>query len=339
MRKLNVLIAGSTGYIGVQLIKLLVKHKNINIKYLCGNNSVGKKISFFDKSLNSKKLPKIIKYNKKYLKNIDVIFTALPNGEAQDISKYLSKNITLIDLAADFRLKNTSDYFKWYKRKHRSKKLIKKSIYSLPEINDKNLKNYQIISCPGCYPTSILLPLVPLIKNKLIKVNNIIIDSKSGYSGAGRTVHKKYKNKNLYESLSAYGVGFHRHNPEIDQTLRKFTNKKINFNFTPHLTPMFRGILSTIYVDLETDVTQSKVFNKLLQFYKKDNFVKILNQDSLISTNDVINTNNCFISVCKTKYKNKIIILSAIDNLIKGGAGQAVQNLNIKFNFPLNTAL
>ena len=339
MPKLNVLIAGSTGYIGIQLIKLLINHKYINIKYLCGNSSVGKKISDYDKSLNTKKLPKIVKFTKNLLKNIDIVFTALPNGEAQDISKHLTKNITLIDLAADFRLENSSDYLKWYKQNHRSKKLIKKSIYSLPEINDKNLKNYQIISCPGCYPTSILLPLVPLIKNKLIKVNNIIIDSKSGYSGAGRTVHKKYKNKNLYESLSAYGIGFHRHNPEIHQMLRKFTRKKINFNFTPHLTPMFRGILSTIYVDLETNVTQSKVFNKLSQFYKKDNFVKILKPDSLISTNDVINTNNCFISVCKTKYKNKIIILSSIDNLIKGGAGQAVQNLNIKFNFPFKTAL
>ena len=339
MPKLNVLIAGSTGYIGIQLIKLLINHKYINIKYLCGNSSVGKKISNYDKSLITKKLPKIVKFTKNLLKNIDVVFTALPNGEAQDISKHLTKNITLIDLAADFRLENSSDYLKWYKQNHRSKNLIKKSIYSLPEINDKNLKNYQIISCPGCYPTSILLPLAPLIKNKLIKVNNIIIDSKSGYSGAGRTVHKKYKNKNLYESLSAYGIGFHRHNPEIHQMLRKFTRKKINFNFTPHLTPMFRGILTTIYVDLETNVTQLKVFNKLSQFYKKDSFVKILKPDSLISTNDVINTNNCFISVCKTKYKNKIIILSSIDNLIKGGAGQAVQNLNIKFNFPLKTAL
>ena len=339
MPKLNALVAGSTGYIGIQLIKLLINHKYINIKYLCGNSSIGKKISDYDKSLKTKKLPRIIKFTKNLLKNIDVIFTALPNGEAQDISKNLSENITLIDLAADFRLENSSDYLKWYKQKHRSKKLIKKSIYSLPEINDKSLKNYQIISCPGCYPTSILLPLVPLIKNKLIKVNNIIIDSKSGYSGAGRTVHKKYKNKNLYESLSAYGIGFHRHNPEIHQMLRKFTRKKINFNFTPHLTPMFRGILSTIYVDLETNVTQSEVFNKLYQFYKKDSFVKILKPDSLISTNDVINTNNCFISVCKTKYKNKLIILSSIDNLIKGGAGQAVQNLNIKFNFPLKTAL
>jgi len=339
MPKINALIAGSTGYIGIQLIKLLVKHKYVNIKYLCGNSSVGKKISNYEKSLSNKKLPKIIKFNKNLLNDIDVVFTALPNGEAQDISKHLNKNVTLIDLAADFRLEKGSDYLKWYKQKHRATNLIKKSLYTLPEINGKDLKKYQIISCPGCYPTSILLPLIPLFKNKLVKVKNIIMDSKSGYSGAGRGVHKKYKDKNLYESLSAYGVGFHRHNSEINQMLKKFTNKKINFTFTPHLTPMFRGIMSTIYIDLENGITQSKVIKKLSAFYKKDNFIKILKADSLISTNDVINTNNCFISVCKSKYKNKIIILSVIDNLIKGGSGQAIQNLNIKFNFPEKTAL
>jgi len=339
MPKVNALVAGSTGYIGIQLIKLLVKHKYVNIKYLCGNSSVGKKISNYEKSLSNKKLPKIIKFNKNLLKNIDVVFTALPNGEAQDISKHLNKDVTLIDLAADFRLEKGSDYLKWYKQKHRAINLIKKSLYTLPEINGKDLKKYQIISCPGCYPTSILLPLIPLFKNKLVKVKNIIMDSKSGYSGAGRGVHKKYKDKNLYESLSAYGVGFHRHNSEINQMLKKFTNKEINFTFTPHLTPMFRGILSTIYIDLENGITQSKVIKKLSDFYKKDNFIKILKADSLISTDDVINTNNCFISVCKSKYKNKIIILSVIDNLIKGGAGQAIQNLNIKFNFPIRTAL
>jgi len=339
MPKLNALVAGSTGYIGVQLIKLLVKHKYINIKYLCGNSSVGKKISNYDKSFLNKKLPKIIKFNKNLLKNIDVVFTALPNGEAQDISKHLNKNTTLIDLAADFRLEKSSDYLKWYKQKHRAKNLIKKSLYSLPEINGKDINNYQIISCPGCYPTSILLPLIPLFKNNLIKVKNIVMDSKSGYSGAGRGVHIKFKDKNLYESLSAYGVGYHRHNSEIEQMLKKFTKKNLDFNFTPHLTPMFRGILSTIYVDLEKDVTQSKIIKTLYNFYKKNHFIKILKADSLISTNDVINTNNCFISVCKSKYKNKIIILSAIDNLIKGGAGQAVQNLNIKFNFPIKSGL
>ena len=185
-------------------------------------------------------------------------------------------------------------------------------------INIKNsyIKKYNIISCPGCYPTSILLPLFPLFKKNLIKFNNIIIDSKSGYSGAGRGVHKKYKDKNLYESLSAYGVGFHRHNSEIDQMLRKFTKKKFQFSFTPHLSPMFRGILSTIYVDLENNISQTKVLKTLISFYKNESFVKILKSGTLLSTNDVINTNNCYISVCKSKYSNKIIILSANDNLI-----------------------
>ena len=339
MPKLNALVAGSTGYIGVQLIKLLVKHRYINIKFLCGNSSVGKNIKFYDKSLSNYKLPKIIKFNKKLLNDVQIVFTALPNGEAQDLSKHLSKNHTLIDLAADFRLNKASDYLKWYKQKHRAPKLIKKSIYLLPEINRKEIKKYNIISCPGCYPTSILLPLIPLFKKNLIKFNSIIIDSKSGYSGAGRGVHKKYKDKNLYESLSAYGVGFHRHNSEIDQMLKKFTKKKFQFSFTPHLSPMFRGILSTIYLDLENKITPNKIYNELSKFYKNKKFVKVLKKDSLVSTNNVINTNNCYISICKSKYKNKVIILSAIDNLIKGGAGQAVQNLNIKFNFPEKTAL
>ena len=339
MSMLNVLVVGSTGYIGVELIKLLIKHKHINIKYLCGKSSVGKKISNYEKSLINIELPKIIKFNKKLLKDVDVVFTALPNGEAQDISKYLNKKNILIDLGGDFRLKKASEYFKWYKQKHRATSLIKKSIYSLPEINGQDVKKFNIISCPGCYPTSILLPLVPLIKNKLIKVKNIVMDSKSGYSGAGRGVHKKNKNKNLYDSLSAYGIGFHKHNPEIDQMLKKFTKKKINFIFTPHLSPMFRGILSTIYVDLNNNVTQSKVIKILVDFYKNNDFVKILKKNSIVSTNDVINSNNCFISVCKTKLNNRIVIISAIDNLIKGGAGQAIQNLNLKFNFPIKTAL
>ncbi len=332
MRKLNVLIAGSTGYIGIQLVKLLSNHKFINIKYLCGNSSVGKKITFFDKSL-SKKLPKIVKFKKTFLSQVDVIFTALPNGEAQEISNFISKKNTLIDLAADFRLDSSKEYLKWYKQKHKSIRNINKSIYSLPEIIGKEVRKFNIIGCPGCYPTSILLTLIPLLKNRLIDTKNIIIDSKSGYSGAGRNVHKNYKDKNLYESLSAYGIGYHRHNSEIIQELKKYTKLKINFSFTPHLTPMFRGILSTIYVDLKKNSSIKKIHNYLKKFYKNKNFVKIRDKNTLLSTNDVINTNYCYISICKTKDKNKAVILSVIDNLIKGGAGQAIQNMNNKFNF------
>ena len=336
---LNALIAGSTGYIGIQLVKLLLKHRNINIKYLCANSSKGKSIDYFDKSLKNKKLPIITKFQKKYLNEVDVVFTALPNGEAQNISNNLSSQNILIDLSADFRLKKASEYLKWYKISHKSKSNIKKSIYALPEIKKKIIKKYKIISCPGCYPTSILLPLIPLIKKKMIILSNVIIDSKSGYSGAGRGVHKKNINKNLYESLSAYGVGFHKHNSEIQQELNSVSKKNVNFSFTPHLTPMFRGILSTIYLEISKKVNITKITKELNKFYKNDYFVKIMKNNTLISTNDVINTNKCHISVCKTKFKNKIIILSTIDNLIKGGAGQAVQNLNIFYNFNIKQGL
>tara|TARA_B100000287_G_scaffold127575_1_gene119611 strand:- start:1281 stop:2312 length:1032 start_codon:yes stop_codon:yes gene_type:complete len=339
MSKINVLIAGSTGYIGVQLTKILANHKKVNIKYLCGNTSIGKKISYYDKNLAKYKLPKIIKFNKKLLLNIDVVFTALPNGESQKISNLLLKNNTLIDLSADFRLKKASDFLKWYKIKHNAKNMIKNSIYALPEIKRNKIKNKKIISCPGCYPTSILLPLIPLLKKKLISNNNIIIDSKSGYSGAGRNVHKKYKNKNLYESLSAYGIAIHRHNSEIQQELDSNTNKKNSFQFTPHLTPMFRGILSTIYIDLKKGITKNRINSVLKNYYKNDKFVNVAKLDTLLSTNDVINTNNCIISVCGSKSKDKLIILSIIDNLIKGGSGQAVQNMNIAFNFKQNEGL
>ena len=204
--------------------------------------------------------------------------------------------------------------------------------YGLRWFNLK-VKKFNIIGCAGCYPTSILLPLIPLVKNNLIKTDNIIIDSKSGYSGAGRGVHNKYKDKNLYESLSAYGVGFHRHNSEIQQEIDNHTKKKFSFTFTPHLTPMFRGILSTIYLDLNKGVSIIKLENTLKSQYSKNRFVKILKTNSLLSTNDVINTNNCSIVICKTKYKNRVIILSVIDNLIKGGAGQAIQNMNIRYGF------
>ena len=186
MHKLNALIAGSTGYIGVQLIKLLVKHKNVKIKYLCGNTSVGKNISFYDDSLKTKKLPKIIKFEKKIFKRCRYyIHSASKWRGSRNIKIFVKKN-TLIDLAADFRLKKSSEYLKWYKQKHKAINNIKKSIYALPEFIGKKIKNYNIIGCPGCYPTSVLLPLIPLVKHKSIHLKDIIIDSKSGYSGAGR---------------------------------------------------------------------------------------------------------------------------------------------------------
>ena len=339
MSKLNVLVCGSTGYIGIELVKILARHKKIHIKYLCGNSSVGKNISFYDKSLSKKKLPIIRKFQRKLLKEVDVIFSALPNGEAQKLSKFLLDKNLLIDLSADFRLKNKNEYLKWYKIKHSAQKLIKNSIYSLPELKKNQFKNQKVISSPGCYPTSILLPLAPLIQKNFISNRNIVIDSKSGYSGAGRDVHEKYKNKNLYESLSAYGIANHRHNSEIQQELDLYTKKKNYFDFTPHLSPMFRGIITTINVDLKKNIDAKKIHRYLSKFYKKSKFVKIKKINSLLSTNEVINTNNCLISICNSKNKNKLIILSAIDNLIKGGGGQAVQSMNMYYGFKEDEAL
>ena len=209
----------------------------------------------------------------------------------------------------------------------------------MPDLKKNQFKNQKVISSPGCYPTSILLPLAPLIQKNFISNRNIVIDSKSGYSGAGRNVHKKYKNKNLYESLSAYGIANHRHNSEIQQELDLHTKKKNYFDFTPHLSPMFRGIITTINVDLKKNIDAKKIHRYLSKFYKKSKFVKIKKINSLLSTNEVINTNNCLISICNSKNKNKLIILSAIDNLIKGGGGQAVQSMNIYYGFKEDEAL
>jgi len=178
MNKLNVLVAGSTGFIGVQLVKLLCKHRYIKIKYLCGNSSIGKRLYSYDKELKKYNLPKIIKIDYKYFKEVDVIFTALPSGQSQTIANNLNEKNILIDLSADFRLKNTSIYQKFYKIKHKSEKLLNKCAYGLSELNKKNIKNKKIIACPGCYPTSVIVPLYPLFKGKYLKKNRVIIDSK-----------------------------------------------------------------------------------------------------------------------------------------------------------------
>ena len=336
MNKLNALILGSNGFIGLELVKLLLNHSKINIKYLCGNSSVGKHLSSFDKYFKNYRLPKIIKFKKKYLKNIDIIFSALPNRGAQKLSKSIDSKVKLIDLSGDFRLLNSQIYKKWYKKKHLAPSKIQESIYALPEIKGHLIKKFNIISCPGCYPTSVLIPLIPLIKKNLVDNENIIIDSKSGYSGGGRGVFKKYNKVNLLNSISVYGISNHKHNSEIQQELSKITKKKISFTFTPSILPMFRGIITNIYVDLNKGVLINDIISLLKSTYRSKKFVRVKKKNTLLSTHDVINTNFCDISVCNSKEKNKAIIVCVIDNLIKGGAGQAVQNLNILYNFKYN---
>ena len=326
---LNIAIAGATGYVGLELIKILSKHPNVKILYLCANKSAGKKIYSFDKRIIKKNLPLITKVKKIKWSKIKVLFTALPNGEAQKIAKIIPNHIKLIDLSADFRLKNSKLYKKWYGINHKSKELINKAIYSVTEFSKKNLHNHRIISCPGCYPTSIQIPLIPLVKEKMIDLESIIIDSKSGYSGAGKNVKSKFKN--VLNSVSAYGIGSHRHMAEIDQELSKVSKKNVKVSFTPHVIPMFRGILSTIYLKSRGKNNAKKIYNFLKSYHKKNFFVKFAKFNASISTDKVLNTNYCNISVCENRNNKKIIIISTIDNLVKGASGQAVQNMNVAF--------
>tara|TARA_Y100001958_G_C21235691_1_gene562041 strand:- start:816 stop:1847 length:1032 start_codon:yes stop_codon:yes gene_type:complete len=333
LKKINIVVAGATGYVGLDLIKILSSHPRASIKYLCAQKNIGKNIQFFDKRIK-KKLPKISNLKSVNWNKIDVLFCSLPTGASQILAKKLIKkfNLKIIDLSADFRLTNKKDFYKFYKIKHFAPELLKFSKYSLTEFVKKDLKKFKIIACPGCYPTSIQLPMLPLLKKKLLSTKGIIIDSKSGYSGAGKNLKKKFKHKNIFSAIKAYGISNHRHTAEIDQEFKKATKSKIYYNFTPHLIPTFRGMLSTIYVEPNRNVTINKIHNELINFHKKNNFVKILPINKNLGTENVINTNLCEISVCKLKGSKKIMILSAIDNLIKGASGQAVQNMNIIYN-------
>ena len=334
--KINVAVIGATGYTGLDLILMLSKHPRVKILNLCATKKLGKNINFFDKRIK-KKLPKLSSIKKINWYNLDLVFLSLPSGEAQKlIKKYYFKNINLkfIDLSADFRIINPTIYEKVYNIKHKAKNLIKKSIYSIPEFSKKEIQKHRIISNPGCYPTSIQIPLIPLIKKNLIKLNNITIDSKSGYSGAGKGLEKKFTHKNLFSSTFAYSPKYHRHICETDQQILKYTKKKVIFSFNPHLLPTFRGILSSIYIYGKKGKSAKIMRNCLKKFYKKSKFIKILKLNSPLGSGNVLNTNNCEISICETREKNKFVILSAIDNLVKGASGQAIQNMNLLFKLP-----
>ena len=232
MKKIkNIAIAGATGFSGIELIKILLKHPYANIKYLFAQSNIGKPMSFFDKSFKNTKLPLVSKFSIDSINKVDTIFTALPHGESHFISNVMSSKTTLIDLSADFRLEDKNVFQTWYKTEHKSIKNQKKAIYGLSEINRKKILKTNIIACPGCYPTSILLPLIPLIQRDMINPRTIKADSKSGYSGAGKKIYnKKLYPNNIYENIGIYGVAKHRHMPEIDQELSKFSKKKFKYH-------------------------------------------------------------------------------------------------------------
>ncbi len=334
--KLNIAVVGSTGFVGLELIYLLTKHPNVKIKYLCSQNNIGKNINNFDKRIK-RKFPKLCNIKNVNWNTVNLLFLSLPTGRAQSIIKKLYnkfEHLNFIDLSADFRLKSPTEFKKWYSSRHQAQKLIDKSIYSIPELNIKNLSNYRIISNPGCYATSIQLALKPLIKKNLIKNNRITIDSKSGYSGAGKNFLKKFQAKNFFSSCASYSINKHRHMAELDQEL-----KISNYVFNPHIIPTFRGILSSIYIDVKNNKLAKKIYIELKRFYKNKYFVNIKGLNKSLGTNDVLNTNKCEITINMSSNPKKIIIFSAIDNLIKGAAGQAIQNMNLIYKFKENEGL
>ena len=332
--KINVVVAGATGYVGLDLVHYLSKHPKVNISYLCAQKNLGKSIKSFDKRIN-KKLPKISNLKKVIWNNVDLLFLSLPNGAAQKIVKklYHYEDLKFIDLSADFRIRDFSEYKNWYSINHKAKNLINKSIYSIPEFTKDKIKNFRIIANPGCYPTSIQLALLPLFKKSLLNTKNITIDSKSGYSGAGKNYKLKFSHKNFYSSIFAYGISKHRHMSELEQEFKKYSHKNVQYTFNPHLLPTFRGILSSIYLETKKNVKIGEIHSTLKKFHSKNKFVVLHKINTPMGNGNVLNTNNCEISVCTTRHKNKIVIFSAIDNLVKGASGQAIQNMNLMYNF------
>ena len=339
-KKINIVVAGATGFVGLDLVLYLSKHPKVNILYLCAQKNLGKDIKYFDKRIK-KKLPKISSLKNVNWLEVDLLFLSLPNGEAQKTVKKLfyHQHLKFIDLSADFRINDINKYKSWYSIDHGAKNLVNKSIYSIPEFTRNEIKKFRIIANPGCYPTSIQLALLPILKKSLLKNSNITIDSKSGYSGAGKNYKLKFPHKNFYNSIFAYGIGTHRHMSELDQEFKKYSKANVKYTFNPHLLPSFRGILSSIYLEMHKSVNIMKVFSELKKFHAKNSFVNLKKINTQIGRGNTLHTNFCEISVCKTRYRNKIVIFSAIDNLVKGASGQAIQNMNIAYNLKENLGL
>jgi len=327
--KVNIAIAGATGFVGLEIIKKISNHPNVNIKYLFVKESINQDIY---KSLPKtiKNLPELKKLDINLINECDVFFPALPHAELHKLAKEISNDVVVIDLSADFRLPEISTYEKWYKIKHESPELQKKSVYGLSEIYRDQIKSTNLIACPGCYPTSVLIPLYPLVSKNLIENHSIIIDSKSGYSGAGKKIYNNDQYPSLDENIAIYGVGQHRHMPEIDYYLSQFSNSKIEVSFTPHLIPTFRGMLSTIYIKSQNSLDD--LFGAINEQYKSEPFIEVL-KSQMINTDKVTDTNKTLIAIHKSNIENSFIISCSIDNLLKGAAGQAIQNFNIRFGF------
>lgn len=326
-------IIGATGYAGQQLASLLVNHPEAEIKFVSSNSYAGQLFSDiypqFYKILDMPLLS--TEEAKAAMSDVDVVFTALPNGLVFELAQLaLEKGIKIIDFSADFRLDDPDVYEEWYKTEHTAKDLISKQVYGLAELWRDKIKGADLIANPGCYTTASILAISALLREDgLVDTDHIIIDAKSGITGSGRKKDLSLLYAEAGESVKAYGIAHHRHTPEIEQELSKVAGKEIQVQFTPHLMPMKRGILATIYVDLKKYVTEDDLYAVYEKYYGDENFIRI--RRGMCETRFVVGTNFCDISVRVDQRTHRAIITSCIDNMVKGAAGQAVQNMNVAF--------
>lgn len=338
MSEINVGIVGATGYTGTELVRLLHRHSRANIKAVTSESNAGKKYSDIFPSFTDIFDKELIKIEDLKKIKLDLIFLALPHKVSMGFLKeHGTMGAKIIDLSADFRLKSSEEYEKWYHTEHIAKNELKKVVYGLPEFFRNKIRNAKIVANPGCYPTSAILALGPLLKKGIIKNKGIIVDSKSGVSGAGAKASSKTHFPEVFGNFNAYGVGTHRHTPEIQSTLKEYSKKKVEVLFTPHLLPIDRGILTTTYSSPNHTIDEELLKEELINFYKGEKFVRVV--DNPPSIKNVRGSNYCDIYVKYDERTNKVITVSVIDNLVKGAAGQAVQNMNIMFNFIESTGL
>lgn len=332
-RVIRVAIFGASGYAGFELYRILKRHKDVEIKYLTAESSAGRKLSdLFATTDNSI----IVKNDEADLGNLDAVFLSLPHGTAKSIVENIArsaKNVKIIDLSADYRFDDAEEYEKWYGKKHTSPDFLDDFVYGLTEINRQAIYKSQFVANPGCYPTATILGVYPLLKTKLIDLSDpIIIDAKSGVTGAGRKAEVRYLFAEVNENVSPYNIGYvHRHTGEIEQELKKVANADVKIIFSPHLVPITRGMLNTIYVKLHREIPTEELVHIFSKNYEDETFVKVLPNNSIATFQHTVNTNLCVISVKKVENSPYAIVVSSIDNLGKGAAGQAVQNFNVMF--------
>lgn len=327
-------VVGASGYSGLEAIKLLLGHPNVKLTYVAAQSTHGVLAEIWPELADKTNLT-CEKYNvKNAAANCDVIFLAVPHTTSLAITPALLKaGLRVIDISGDYRLKSAAAYEKWYGHKHTDAKNLKNAVYGLPELYREKIKRAKLLSNPGCYPTAALLGLLPAVTTLTDSITSIIIDAKSGVSGAGKKVAESLMFCGVNENFKAYKVFSHQHSPEIESYLSKAAGQNIEATFIAHLLPVNRGILETIYIQLDKKISAAKVHDLYKKFYKNEPFVRVRKAGVQPELKDVVNTNFCDIGLAVNDSGKLIVVTSAIDNLVKGAAGQAVQNMNLMFNF------